>query len=181
VVLKLMQAIRNITTAFKTVFLVRSYKITGTISFLFFLLLYAMTLPVEYTAGRIGLASLQYLNWSMGAFALAFALLLGAVIPFTIFAFRQGVKFQKSSTTGGLFVSILTPLLCCSPLLPALMGFLGSIIPLLPAGSSLAVQKFVVIWKTQLYLGSLLLLALALYQNAKYIVRSPACRIQGTN
>ena len=94
-------------------------------------------------------------------------------IPFTVFAFRQGVKSQKSSTAGGLFVSMLTPLLCCT----ALMGFLGSIIPLLPAGSFLAVQKFVVTLETELYLGSLALLGLALYQNAKYIARSPACRI----
>jgi hypothetical protein len=31
--------------------------------------------------------------------------------------------------------------------------------------------------ETELYLGSLALLGLALYQNAKYIARSPACRI----
>lgn len=168
---------RSITTAFKTVFSIRSYKMTGALSFVFFLLLYAFTLPAKYTGGQIGLVSLQHLSWTMGLWALTFALLLGTVIPFTIFAFRQGVKSQKSSTAGGLFVSILTPLLCCSPLLPALMGFLGSIIPLLPAGSSLVVQKFVATYETELYLGSLLLLVLALYQNAQYIARSPACRI----
>lgn len=168
---------RSITTAFKTVFSFRGYKITGVISFLFFLLLYAFTLPAKYAGGQIGLISLQHLSWTMGLFALAFALLLSVIIPFTVFAFRQGVKSQKSSTAGGLFVSFLTPLLCCSPLLPALMGFLGSIIPLLPVGSSLAVQKFVVTYETELYLGSLLLLVLALYQNAKYIARSPTCRV----
>ncbi|SHF37994.1 hypothetical protein SAMN05443144_1087 [Fodinibius roseus] len=168
---------QSITRTFKTVFSDRSYQIIGGVSFGFFLLLYAVTLPAKYTAGRIGLVSLQHLSWSMGLFALAFALLLGAVIPFTVFAFRQGVKSQKSSTAGGLFVSILTPLLCCSPLLPALMGFLGGLIPLLPAGSSLAVQKFVVTWETEIYLGSLALLALALYQNANYIARSAACRM----
>lgn len=168
---------QSIITAFKTVFSDRSYQIIGAVSFGFFLLLYAVTLPAKYTAGRIGLVSLQHLDGSMALFALAFALLLGAVIPFTGFAFRQGVKSQKSSTAGGLFVSILTPLLCCSPLLPALMGVLGGLIPLLPAGSSLAVQKFVVTWETELYLGSLVLLVLALYQNANYIARSPACRM----
>lgn len=166
---------RTITSAFKTVFAARSYKITGVGSFLFFLLLYAMTLPAKYTAGKIGFVSLQYLNASMAVFALAFALLLSLVIPFTIFAFRQGVKSQKSSTAGGLFISILTPLLCCSPLLPTLMGVLGSIIPLLPAGSSLAVQKFVATWEIELYLGSLGLLGLALYRNAGSIANNSAC------
>lgn len=156
----------------------KKYRIIGIISFVFFLLLYLMTLPASYTGGKIGLISFQYLTPRMIIFAFIFALLLTVLIPFIVFLINRSRKGHTASATGGIFISIITPFLCCSPLLPVVLGFIGSIIPILPASLGLTVQEFVVTHQTEIYLVVVALLLLSIYQNSKSILKCSDCETE---
>ena len=158
------------------VFAERGYRVLGGVSFAFFLLLYLLVLPASYTGARIGLISLAYLTPRLAAFALTFAALLGLVVPMTLFVMREGRKARKATTAGSLVVSLLTPLLCCSPLLPAVMSVAAATLPFLTTSAGLKVQRFIVTYETELYLGAVLLLALAVWQNARAVVSCPRCQ-----
>ena len=160
------------------VFWERKYKIIGIISFTFFLLLYLLTLPSSYTGGRIGLISFQFLTVEMVIFAVIFSLLLGVLIPFIVFLIKRSQKGHTTTAAGGIFVSIITPFLCCSPLLPVALGFIGSIIPILPGSLGLTVQAFVATHETEIYLFVVLLLLISIYQNSKAIVECPDCIVK---
>lgn len=157
------------------VFSEKKYKIIGIVSFVFFLLLYLMTLPSSYTGGRIGLISFQFLTIQMIIFAVIFALLLSVLIPFIVFLVNRSRKGHTTTAAGGIFVSIITPFLCCSPLLPVVLGFIGSIIPILPGSFGLTVQAFVATHETEIYLFVVVLLSLSVYQNSRSIVECPDC------
>lgn len=157
------------------VFEENKFRIIGVISFLFFLVLYLMTLPSSYTGGRIGLISFQFLTPEMIIFAVIFSLLLSVLIPFIVFLVNRSRKGHTTTAAGGIFVSIITPFLCCSPLLPVVLGFVGSIIPILPGSLGLTVQAFVATHETEIYLGVVILLFLSIYQNARSIVECPDC------
>ena len=154
----------------------KKYRIIGIVSFVFFLLLYLITLPASYTGGEIGLISFRYLTARMIIFAFIFALLLSVLIPFVVFLVNRSRKGHTASAAGGIFVSIITPFLCCSPLLPVVLGFIGSIIPILPASFGLTVQQFVVTHETEIYLVVVALLLLSVYQNSKSILKYSDCK-----
>lgn len=157
------------------VFAEKRYKTIGVISFTSFLVLYLFTLPSSYTGGRIGLISFKFLTVEMIIFAVVFSLLLGVLIPFIFFLIKRSQKGHTTTAVGGVFVSIITPFLCCSPLLPVVLGFIGSIIPILPGSFGLTVQAFVAMHETEIYLFVVVLLLLSIYQNSKSIVECPDC------
>ena len=159
------------------VFSEKKYRIIGIISFIFFLILYMLTLPSSYTGGRIGFISFKFLTLEMIIFAILFALLLGVLIPFIVFLIDRRRKGHTTSAAGGIFVSIITPFLCCSPLLPVVLGFIGSIIPILPGSFGLTIQEFIASHETEIYSGAVVLLLLAVYQNSKSIIECPDCKI----
>jgi len=169
---------KKIKTSIYFVFSEKKYKIIGIISFIFFLLLYLITLPSSYTGGRIGLVSFKFLTAQMIIFAFIFALLVGILIPFIIFLFNRSSKTHPSAAAGGIFVSIITPFLCCSPLLPIVIGFIGGIIPVLQGSFGLTIQAFVATHETEIYLGAIVLLLLSIYQNARSVVQCPDCEIK---
>lgn len=169
---------KKIKTSIYFVFSERRYKIIGISSFIFFLVLYLITLPSSYTGGRIGLISFKFLTVQMVIFAVVFALLLGILIPFIIFLFNRSRKGHSGAAAGGIFVSIITPFLCCSPLLPIVIGFIGGIIPILQGSFGLTIQAFVATHETEIYLGAVVLLLLSIYQNARSVVECPECKIK---
>lgn len=168
---------KKIRRAAQFVFAERTYKIIGISGFFLFLLLYLFTLPATYTGGRIGLVSLKFLTLELAIYSVVMAFLLTFLIPFIVFVFRRGQKTRKASASGGLFVSIMTPLLCCSPILPVALSFLGGFIPLLSGTGGVRIQAFIAIHHTELYLGAIVLLLLALYQNAKGVLECPDCAV----
>jgi len=169
---------QKIKTSMSFVFEEKKYKIISIISFIFFLLLYLITLPSSYTGGKIGLISFKFLTVRMIIFAFIFALLIGILIPFIIFLFNRSNKTHTGTAAGGIFVSIITPFLCCSPLLPIVLGFIGGIIPILKGSFGLTVQAFVATHETEIYLGVIVLLLLSIYQNARSVVQCPDCEIE---
>jgi len=165
-----MKSLKYIKEAISIVFSSKKYIVLGVGSFVLFLLLYLFTLPATYTGGRIGIISLRLLTPKLVVFSVVMAMLIALIIPFTVYAFRQGGKTRKASAASGFVGSVLPPLLCCSPLLPTLAGILGAVSPAV-FGISGAVQGFVATNETYILLGATLLLVVALVQTAKGIKR----------
>ena len=159
----------------KTTFAARGYRIGGIAIFCVALPAYLMTLASEYTGGVIGPASLKYLDAKMVVFSIIMALLVALLLPVMFYLMRQGFGTTKSSATGGVAIGVLTPLLCCSPLLPLILGFVATFFPALVEMIGWGLQKFIVTHSIELYSVASVLLLVALYQNARRVARGPVC------
>ena len=95
---------------------------------------YSLLLPFAYTQ-RIELANWNYLNARYVVFSVAFAVGLAWLVALQVYAVRRaaaaaGGSAQPAGRTGPLaglaaVASVLPSLLCCSPILPTLVGLLG--------------------------------------------------------
>jgi len=167
---------RTIPAALKTVLGLRRYRFIAAGGFVVFLALYLMTLPSSYTGGQIGPAALHYLDATLIALALLMALLAGLLMPLMVYLIRRGQSAGKVSGGGGILVGILTPMLCCSTLLPVALGAVVSVFPPLAGRIGLGPQRFIATHQTALMLVAALLLLIALYQNARKVNNSGECR-----
>jgi hypothetical protein len=96
---------------------------------------YSVLLPFDYTQ-RVSLANWQYFGPRYAAFAVAFAGGLAWVVTLQVHAVRRIARTARASAgrpgRGGpvgaaaaVVVSLLPSLLCCSPVVPTLVGLLG--------------------------------------------------------
>jgi len=159
----------------KTTFATREYRIGGIVVFCVTFPAYLMTLASEYTGGVVSPAALEFLDTKMTVFSLIMATLVALLLPVMFYLMRRGFGMTKSSATGGVVIGVLTPILCCSPLLPLILGFVATFFPTLVGMIGWELQKFIVTHSTELYLLASLLLLVALYQNARRVVRGSAC------
>ncbi|HDH17260.1 MAG TPA: hypothetical protein ENG90_12450 [Gammaproteobacteria bacterium] len=153
------------------------YQFIAGISFLVFLLLYLMTLPASSTGGYSSFEALNYLTPTLVGFSVLMATLVALLIPLIIYLIRQGQKSSKSSATGGVLIGVLAPVLCCSPILPIVMGFVASLLPTLGGTFGVATQKFIATHQIELFIAASLLLMFALYQNAKKLTHGVHCEV----
>ena len=167
----------TIVSALRTVLGLRPYRALGAGTFVVFLVLYLMTLPSSFTGGRIGLTALRYLDVKLTIVSVSMAALVALIVTFLAYLLRQGQRASKTSAAGGIAVGVLTPVLCCSPVLPIAVSFVAGIFPTLLGSFGWRVQGFIATHQMELFLFAVLLLALALYQNAKSVVRGPSCAI----
>ena len=158
--------IAYIERAMKTVFSERRYQMLGAGNFLFFLTLYAFTFPASYTGGRVGMVSIQFLTPTLAGFAVIMAGLVAVVLPLNLYIIQLGAEASTVSATSGVLGSILTPLLCCSSLIPSLFAVVGAVIPAV-AGTSGIVQGFIAIYKMEILVMAILLLAYSVHRSAR--------------
>jgi hypothetical protein len=102
---------------------------------------YSVLLPFDYTQ-RVSLANWQYFGPRYAAFAAGFALGLAWLVTLQVHAMRRIARSASArpgrTRRGGpagavaAVVSLLPSLLCCSPVVPTLVGLLG-----LPAATRL--------------------------------------------
>jgi hypothetical protein len=166
---------KTIYAALRQVLAQRRYAVLALGSFLLFLLLYLMTLPASYTGGVIGPVALPFLDAMLIGFSLLMAALAGLLLPLIVYLLRQGRAASKSTAAGGMLVGLLTPLLCCSPLLPVGLGMVASVFPTMPALLGPRVQGFIANHQAELFTAASLFLLLALYQNARRVVTGARC------
>ncbi len=166
-----------ILAALKTVLDSRAYRLITAFSFVVFLLIYLTTLPASYTGGYSSLEALEYLNATLVGFSVLMAALVALLTPMIIYLVRQGQKASKGSAAGGVLIGILAPILCCSPLLPLLMGFIAALIPTLFGTLGVQVQGFIATHQIELFSAASLLLFVALYQNAKKVTQGVCCKV----
>ncbi len=167
---------KTIIAALRVVITQPGYPIICGVSFAAFLVLYLLTLPSSYTGGQIGLVSLQFLDAKLISLSVAMATLVALLVPLMVYLIKQGQSASKSSAAGGLLVGLITPILCCSPLLPIALGFVASVLPSLGGILGPQIQGYIATHQTELFLAAILLLMLALYQNARNIVKGIHCR-----
>jgi hypothetical protein len=126
---------------------------------------YSVLLPFGFTQ-RISLANWRYLDGRYIAFSIAFALSLGWLITVQVHAprgiTRAAAAARAASGSGplgafGALVSVLPSLLCCSPILPTIVGVVG-----LSASSRLSttasLQSFFATKETLILTGALALM-----------------------
>jgi len=150
-----------------TVFSSRGNRLIGGLIFMLVLPLYLMTLASELTGGVISPAALKYLNAEMIIFSLIMACLLALLLPVMLFLLRRGRGTMKSAAAGGVTIGVLTPLLCCSPILPLFLGFVATLFPALVEMIGWKLQKFIVSNTTEIYTLACVLLFIVLHQNAR--------------
>jgi len=171
----------GVLTGLGIVFRLRTYRITALAIFALALPFYLMTLPSSFTGGRIGFATLRYLDAELTFFALVMAGLLALLLALIVYLVRQGQRARKASASGGVAVGVLTPILCCSPALPIALGFVAGAFPTLVGAIGGTLQGFIATHKTELFSAATVLLLIALYQNARSVAKGPSCRIPGVD
>lgn len=93
---------RNVKSALGIVFSSKKYISFGIGSFLLFFIFYSFMLPATYTGGRIGLVSLELLDFKLGIFSFIMALLLGLIVPMTAYSFKNKIKASKKQQADSL-------------------------------------------------------------------------------
>lgn len=137
---------------------------------------YATMLPAAFTGGRIGWVSLRLLTPLDAAIALALAVFLALTMAMVAMLLRDGRRASKAVAGSGAVIGLVTPLLCCSPLLPTLLAGLALVFPALANAAAGSVQGFIATHETAILSASVALTALAFWQNARRLVTGPACR-----
>ncbi len=168
---------KMIVDALKTVLASRGYQLITVLSFVVFLLIYLTTLPASYTGGYSSFEALEYLNATLVSFSVLMAGLVTLLVPLVIYLIKEGQKASKSSAAGGVLIGVLAPILCCSPLLPLLMGFIAALIPTMFGTLGVQVQGFIATHQIELFTAASLLLFVALYQNAKKVTQGACCKV----
>lgn len=151
-------------------------RYTAAISFVVLFLIYAAVLPASLTGGYVGWTSLQFLTLGLFGTAAALAAFLSLTVAMMVLLVRDGRRASKSFAAGGALLALVTPLLCCSPLLPLGLGLFATIFPALLGAAPGRVQGFIATHETAILAAALAFSALAFWQNAGRIVRPPACR-----
>ena len=147
------------------------------VAFLIFAPVYAIALPASLTGGHLGWVNLQFLSMETALFALAMSCVLGLTVLLMVFVLREGQRARGTLATGGALLGLLTPLLCCSPILPILFGLMASVWPAMATALPGPLQGFISRHETTFLLTALVLMLLALYQNARRAMQGPSCRI----
>ncbi len=150
---------------------------SGLFSFVILVTLYAFTLPASLTGGFVGWVSLRLLTPQLALMALALALPAALTVSLMVSLLRQGGNARGATLAGGTLLGLVTPLLCCSPIIPLALGALATLAPTAAAAASGRLQGFIATHETVLLLAALGLMVLALYQNARRVVAGAHCRV----
>jgi hypothetical protein len=144
---------------------------------------YSVLLPFDYTQ-RVSFANWQYVGPRYAAFTVAFALGLAWVVTLQVHATRRigrntrAGRTRRGGPVGALaaVVGLLPSLLCCSPVVPTLVGLVG-----LPAATQLqttgTVTYFFATRQDWLLGGALALLAASGLWSVRKLARA-ACLAQ---
>jgi hypothetical protein len=118
---------------------------------------YTILLPFDYTQ-RFSFANWDYLDPYQIAWSVVLGLGMAFVLIIQFYAMRQVVASSPIALSGVAFVTSLLPsLLCCTPMLPTLLTFVG-LSTMQVYGTAGTLQYFFATHQTEFLTGSLLLL-----------------------
>ena len=136
---------------------------------------YTLLLPFDYTQ-RFELANWDYLDARLLAWAIVLGLFMGLVVSVQVYAMRKVVAARTASgAVGGVafVVSLLPSFLCCTPIIPSVLAFVGvSGVGLYTTTGTL--QHFFAVHQNELLAASLSLLALMVWWGLRRVARA-AC------
>lgn len=136
-------------------------------------LVYSLLLPYSFTQ-RVSFHNWHYLDTRLFAFSVAFGLTIGWLVTLEVYATRRLIRAPGTGIGGtAAGVGVLPSLLCCTPVVPTLLGFVGL------SGAGLTqttgrVQSFFANNQNLILGASLLLIAAAAAWATRRIVRT-AC------
>lgn len=139
------------------------------IIFSLFLIAHLVVLPAHALGSDIGLRSFSHLNLKIVLIAFLFATLESVLINLWVQLIRQKSRCRTAPAAGGIVIGMVSPLLCCTPLLPTILSFAAILFPSTVSGMGLKIQYAVNVYQTELLLLALLLLLGAITQNAWYL------------
>ncbi len=141
---------------------------------------YTLLLPFEYTQ-RFELANWDYLNAGLLVWAIVLGLAMGLVLSVQLYAMRKLAAARAASGAAGgvAFVASLLPsFLCCTPIIPSLLAFVGvSGVGLYTTTGTL--QHFFAVHQDEFLAASLVLLACTAWWGLRKLVRSECCTEDG--
>jgi hypothetical protein len=148
-------------------------------------LLYSLLLPFDYTQ-RFSFVNWQYLDARLIAWSIVLGLGMAAVIVLQVHAMRRIADARtRTGAVGGLaFVgSVLPSLLCCTPVIPTVLAFVGfSTVSVY--GTTGTLQHFFATNQTQFFVGSLLVMTLTAWWSIHRITKATCltdgCKVEGT-
>jgi hypothetical protein len=122
---------------------------------------YTLLLPFDYTQ-RFELANWDYLHASLLTWAILLGLAMGLVLSVQVHAMRKVAAARAATGAAGgvaFVVSLLPSFLCCTPIVPSILAFVGV------SGAGLytttgALQHFFAVHQTEFLAASLALLGL---------------------
>ena len=134
---------------------------------------YTLLLPFSYTQ-RFELANWNYLDAYLLVWSIVLGLAMGLVLSIQVYAMRRiaDTRAANSTTTGLAFVAGLLPsFLCCTPIIPSLLAFIGmSGVGLYTTTGTL--QHFFAVHQTEFLAASLVLLGLMCWWGLRKVARS---------
>lgn len=134
---------------------------------------YTLLLPFDYTQ-RFELANWDYLNAYLLGWAIALGLAMGLVLSVQVHAMRRiaAARAATGAVGGVAFVASLLPsFLCCTPIIPSVLAFVGvSGVGLYTTTGTL--QHFFAVHQTEFLSASLVLLALMCWWGLRKVARS---------
>lgn len=133
--------------------------------------LYTILLPFEFTQ-RFSLANWNYLDPYLIAWSVVLGVGMSLVITLQIYAMRHIRSTQTSALGGFAFIgSILPSFLCCTPIIPTLLAFIGlSTVSIY--GTTGALQHFFAVNQTTFLSGSALLLAISGWWSIRSVAKA---------
>lgn len=138
-------------------------------------LLYTILLPFDYTQ-RFELANWNYLDSYLLAWAIVLGAGMGLVVSVQVYAMRRIARARAAAGTAGgvAFVASLLPsFLCCTPIIPTALAFVGvSGVGLY--GTTGTLQHFFAVHQTEFLFASLAVLALTGWWGLREVA-SAAC------
>ena len=155
--------------ACRKVFEFPAYRRLALAIFIPALTLYGFTLPATFTGGVIGLVSLRYLNLELALLSLALAAALSLALTLNVYGYRRAGDRRICGVTAGAMVSSFLPAsICCTPVVPTLLAFLGASTPQI-FGFAGQVQGLFATYETPILMLALTLMAFAVHLAAKDI------------
>ena len=141
---------------------------------------YTLLLPFEYTQ-RFELANWDYLNARLLTWAIVLGVAMGLVLSVQVYAMRRIAAARAASGAAGgvAFVASLLPsFLCCTPIVPSVLAFVGV------SGVGLytttgALQHFFAVHQTGFLSASLVLLAGMCWWGLRKVARSGCLTEEG--
>ena len=134
---------------------------------------YTLLLPFDYTQ-RFELTNWDYLDAYLLTWAIVLGLAMGLVLSVQVYAMRRIAAARAASgAVGGVafVVSLLPSFLCCTPIVPSILAFVGvSGVGLYTTTGTL--QHFFAVHQTEFLVASLMLLALMCWWGLRKVARS---------
>ena len=104
------------------------------------LVVHLVVLPAHELGSDIGLRSFAHLNLRIALFAFLFATLESVLINLWVQLIRKKTHCRTAPAAGGIVIGIVSPLLCCTPLLPTILSFIAILFPSAVSGMGLKIQ-----------------------------------------